>query len=146
GNDLIFERDGQLNLLNLSNNQITAVNISIQGDFPWAETKWQEVTSSINSVSLSPTGKRVIMESRGDIFTAPAENGDARNITQTSTAADRAPLWSPKGKEIAWFSDTNGKGYELMIADQDGLSKPRAISIGESKMAWEPKWSPDGKF
>lgn len=146
GDELIFERDGQLNLLNLSNNQPTTLNISIQGDFPWAETKWQDVTSSINSVSLSPTGKRVIMESRGDIFTAPAENGDARNITQTSTAADRAPLWSPKGKEIAWFSDANGKGYELMIADQDGLSKPRTISIGESKMAWEPTWSPDGKF
>jgi tricorn protease len=86
------------------------------------------------------------MESRGEIFTAPAENGDARNITQTSTAADHAPLWSPKGKEIAWFSDVNGKGYELLIADQDGLSKPRTISIGESKMAWDPAWSPDGKF
>ena len=39
-----------------------------------------------------------------------------------------------------------GKGYALFIAAQDGLTKPRSISIGESKMAWEPDWSPDGKF
>ncbi len=146
GDNLIYERDGRLHLLSLSTNETTPLTISIQGDFPWAETKWQDVTSTASSMSISPTGKRVIMESRGDIFTAPVENGDARNITQTSAAADRAPLWSPKGKEIAWFSDVNGKGYELLIADQDGLSKPRSISIGESKMAWDPSWSPDGKF
>ncbi len=38
------------------------------------------------------------------------------------------------------------KGYSLLIAGQDGLSKPRSIAIGESKMAWEPAWSPDGKY
>src|SRR5512144_1929731 len=32
-----------------------------------------------------------------------------------------------------------------MVADQDGLATPRSIAIGESKMAWEPAWSPDGK-
>ena len=97
------------------------------------------------SASLSPNGKRVIVESRGDIFTIPVEFGDSRNITETSNAADRAPIWSPKGDQLAWFSDIDGKGYELMMASQDGLDTPTPIAIGESKMAWEPSWSPDGK-
>ncbi|HTF18353.1 MAG TPA: PDZ domain-containing protein, partial [Chryseolinea sp.] len=146
GDHLVFERDGTLHLLNLTTSQTTVLAIVIQGDFPWAETKWEDVSKSIASVSVSPTGKRIIMESRGEIFTTPVENGDARNLTQTSSAADRAPVWSPKGTEIAWFSDAGGKGYELLIASQDGLSKPRKIAIGESKMAWTPAWSPDGKF
>jgi tricorn protease len=145
-NKLVFERDGYLHLYDLATNTSTQHSITIHADFPWAETKWEDVTRSARAVAISPTGKRVILEARGEIFTSPVENGDARNITQTSTAADHAPVWSPKGNEIAWFSDTGGKGYSLMIASQDGLSKPRSISIGESKMAWEPAWSPDGKF
>jgi tricorn protease len=145
-NTLTFEREGYLHLLDLATHNTKQLNITISGDFPWAETRWEDVTKSAGSVSLSPTGKRIIMEARGEIFTIPAENGDARNITHSSGAADRAPVWSPKGNEIAWFSDADGKSYALLIASQDGLSKPRSISIGESKMAWEPVWSPDGKL
>ncbi len=146
GNKLVFERDGYLNTFDLSSKSSTQLVITVVGDFPWAETKWEDVSKSATNASLSATGKRVIIESRGEIFTIPVENGDARNITESSDAADRVPVWSPNGGEIAWFSDAGGNGYQLMIAAQDGLSKPRSISIGDSKMAWEPTWSPDGKF
>ena len=86
------------------------------------------------------------MEARGEIFTIPVEFGDARNLTTSSGAADRKPIWSPKGDEVAWFSDAGGEGYALLIANQDGLSEPRKINIGESKLGWEPTWSPDGKY
>jgi tricorn protease len=145
GNKLAFERDGYLHLHDLTTNETKQLSIFIQADFPWAETKWEDVTKNARAVSLSATGKRAIMEARGEIFTIPVEHGDARNMTLSSGAADHAPVWSPKGNEVAWFSDVDGKGYALMIAAQDGITKPRSISIGESKMAWEPTWSPDGK-
>jgi tricorn protease len=144
-NKLAFERDGYLFVLNPVTNEIKKLEITITGDFPWAETKWENTSEIIQTASLSPTGKRALMESRGDIFTVPVEYGDARNITKSSGAADRAPVWSPSGDKIAWFSDADHKEYTLMIASQDGLSEPRRISIGISKMAWEPVWSPDGK-
>lgn len=146
GNKIVFERDGYINLLDIPTSQITQLNIEIKGDFPWAETKWEDVSSSAQSASLSPTGKRAIMEARGEIFTVPEEHGDVRNITQSSGVADRTPIWSPEGDKLAWFSDKGGKGYSLMIGAQDGLSEPKSISIGESKLGWEPTWSPDGKY
>ncbi|MCK5136945.1 MAG: PD40 domain-containing protein [Bacteroidales bacterium] len=146
GDKLAFERNGYLHTLDPLTGAKEQLNITVKGDFPWAETRWEDVSKNVRSVSLSPTGKRAIMESRGEIFTIPVEHGDARNITQNSGAAERAPVWSPEGNQIAWFSDIDGKGYALMIASQDGLSKPRSISIGESKMAWKPAWSPDGKY
>lgn len=141
---LVFEQDGYLHTLNLSNNKTNRLKIKITGDFPWTATKWENVNSRVSYSNISPNGKRVIMSSRGDIFTAPIEFGDSRNITQSSGAADRAPIWSPKGNKIAWFSDKSGKGYALIISNQDGSSQ-ESISIGKSKMAWEPTWSPDGK-
>lgn len=144
--ELVFEREGFIYVLDQNDKSVRQLEITITGDFPWAETKWEDVSSRATSVSLSPTGKRVLIEARGDIFTVPVEFGDPRNLTQTSGAADRAPIWSPKGNQVAWFSDVSGEGYSLMVGAQDGMTEPRKLSIGESKMAWEPVWSPDGKF
>jgi len=146
GSLIVFERDGYLHTLNPSTGDTKQLNITVSGDFPWAETKWEDLSRRARTPSLSPNGKRAIMEARGEIFTVPVENGNARNITQSSNIADRSPIWSPKGNEIAWFSDASGKGYELMITNQDGLSQPKRISLGESKFAWEQTWSPDGKY
>ena len=143
---LVYERDGYLHTLDLNTNASKQLNIDVVGDFPWANTKWEDVSRSTRSASLSPTGKRAIMDSRGEIFTIPIENGDSRNMTESSGVADRTPIWSPKGEDVAWFSDRSGKGYELLIVNQDGMSAPRSISIGESKLGWEPTWSPDGKY
>ena len=146
GKELAFERGGYLFLLDPSNGKATQLNISVHGDFPWAEPHWENVTTRLEDVSLSPTGKRIIGEARGDIFTIPIENGNARNLTHSSDVADRKPLWSPDGRQIAWFSDKGGDGYALYITDQEGKNESRKIAIGEAKLAWEPTWSPDGKF
>jgi tricorn protease len=140
---LILEHDGWIHTLDPASGQTSRLDITVRGDFPWAETRWEDVSRRATSASLSPTGKRALFEARGEIFTVPVEKGDARNLTRSSGAADRAPVWSPDGDQIAWFSDS-GDGYALMIADQDGLTPPRQIPIGESKMAWEPAWAPDG--
>ncbi len=145
-NTLIFERDGFFFTYDITTTNLKRLEINVVGDFPWAETKFENVTKSARSASLSPNGKRAIMESRGEIFTVPIEFGDARNITQSSGTADRAPIWSPKGDKIAWFSDKGRQGYALYIANQDGMSNIIKISIEESKMAWNPSWSPDGKY
>ena len=46
--------------------------------------QWEDVTARMTNIALSPTGKRVVVEARGEIFTIPAEKGDIRNITNTS--------------------------------------------------------------
>lgn len=140
---LIIEQDGWLHTLDPASGRTTQLHVTVRGDFPWAATRWEDVSRRASSASLSPTGKRALFEARGEIFTVPVEKGDARNLTRTFNAADREPVWSPDGDEIAWVSDA-GDGYRLMFAKQDGLSEPRSVSIGESKMMWEPAWSPDG--
>ncbi|HXB08166.1 MAG TPA: hypothetical protein VNW04_13645, partial [Puia sp.] len=146
GKELVYEQGGYLFLLDPASGASRQLEISVHGDFPWAEPHWDNVTTRAAAVSLSPTGKRILVEARGDIFTVPVENGNARNLTHSSDAADRAPLWSPDGKQIAWFSDKGGAGYALYLTDQEGKAEPKKIAIGESKLAWEPCWSPNSKY
>jgi tricorn protease len=143
GGMLAFEQDGWIHTLDPATGRSQRLDITVRGDFPWAQTRWEDVTERVADASLSPTGKRILMEARGEVFTVPVEKGDTRNLTRSSGTADRAPVWSPDGKQVAWFSD-DGTGYKLLIGPQDGLTPPKSLAIGESKMAWEPSWSPDG--
>jgi len=142
---IVFEQDGYLWLAEPVGAAPKKLAITVHGDFPWAYAHWTDVTRSIATASLGPNGKRALFEARGEIFTVPVEKGDARNLTRSAGAADRAPVWSPDGQRVAWFSD-EGAGYRLLIGNADGLGAPRAIAIGDAKMAWSPSWSPDGSY
>jgi tricorn protease len=145
GSTLVFEQDGWIHTLELADGTPRRLAIHVRGDFPWAMPRWVDVSSNIATAALSPSGQRAVMEARGEIFTVPVEHGDSRNLTRSAHAADRAPVWSPKGDSVAWFSD-DGSGYVLRVGHQDGLAEARRIDIGESVYAWNSTWSPDGRY
>lgn len=110
GNGLVYEQGGYLHNLDLSSSKTTHLEINVKGDLNWGRPRWNDLgAGSLINASLSPTGKRALFESRGEVFTVPKENGDWRNITNTPDSADRAPVWSPDGQKIAWFSDASGE-------------------------------------
>ncbi len=143
GGELVYEHDGWIHRLDPATGQDRRVDITVRGDFPWTAARWEDVSDRVSDASLSATGQRVLMQARGEIWTVPTEHGDARNLTRSSGVADRTPVWSPDGGQVAWFSSDGGE-YSLLIGDQDGMSEPRRLSIAPSKMGWTPVWSPDG--
>ncbi|MCA4896825.1 MAG: PD40 domain-containing protein [Cytophagales bacterium] len=146
GGQIVYEQGGYLSLLTPANSATKKIVINVRGDFHWARERWEEVKpATLTNASLSPTGQRALFEYRGEIFTAPKEKGDWRNISRNSAAADRSPVWAPNGKKIAWFSDASGE-YQLMIGDQEGLEKPKAIALQNPTFFFKPTWSPDSKY
>ena len=143
---VVYEQAGYLHLYDPATGKNKQLVINVKGDFNWARPRWKDVPAAdLLNASLSATGQRALFEYRGDIFTVPKENGDGRNITNTSGVADRSPVWSPDGKKIAWFSDASGE-YQLMIGDQFGMEKPKVISFTKPTFFYKPVWSPDGKY
>ena len=143
---LAFEQGGYVHLYDLAAGRDRQLANTVRGDLPWARPRWVDLTAtSLTSASLSPTGARALFEARGDVFTVPAEKGDWRNLTRSSGAADRNPVWSPDGKQVAWFSDQSGE-YQLSLGAADGLTPPRVIALPEKNFYFTPAWSPDGKY
>jgi tricorn protease len=141
---VVYEQAGYIYLVDAKSGQPRKLAIDVTGDFPWARPQFKKVASMIRSASLSPTGVRAVFEARGDIFTVPVEKGDYRNLTQSSSAHDRSPVWSPDGAQLAWFSDASGE-YQLMIGDPTGVAKPRAVQLPSAAFFAALSWSPDGK-
>jgi tricorn protease len=141
---LVFEQAGYVHELDPGSGKERIINITANGDFPWMMPKWEDVTARMSNLALSPTGKRIVVEARGEIFTIPAEKGDVRNLTNSSGSAERDPAWSPDGKYISYFSDKSGE-YKLIIETQDGLTPPREIELKNPTHYYTPSWSPDSK-
>ena len=141
---IVFEQGGRIHALDTKTGKSQFVDITARGDFPWMMPRWEDVTSRISNISLSPTGRRVVAEARGEIFTIPAEKGDVRNLTNSSGSAEREPAWSPDGKWVSYFSDTSGE-YKLIIESQEGLAPPREIAFPNPKHYYTPAWSPDSR-
>ena len=57
---LVFEREGYLHTYNLTNNTATQLNITVKGDFPWSENKWEQVEKQVSAAHLSPSGLSLI--------------------------------------------------------------------------------------
>ena len=61
-----------------------------------------------------------------------------------SGSAEIAPVWSPDGRSVAYFSDRSGE-YKLYVAPQEGMAKPREIALPQPSRPYSPAWSPDGR-
>src|SRR6185436_7378350 len=105
----------------------------------------ERVGDRIADVTLSPHGKRAILEARGDLFSVPAEHGPVMDLTRTSGVAERSPAWSPDGKWVAYCTDRSGE-YELAVRPADGSGAERQLTHFGPGFRYVPQWSPDSKI
>jgi len=141
--DLVFEAGGKLYILNLGTQKSQEIVINAVGDFNAIKPVTKSVAGSIRSYNISPDGNRAIVESRGDLFSLPKENGVTQNLTHSSGEFERYPVWSPDGRYIAYFSDQSGE-YELTIKDLKNQSVKTITKLGPG-FRYNIYWSPDNK-
>jgi tricorn protease len=143
--EIVFQYGPEIRLLNLGTEDVSTVRITIPGDRPKIREKSVDASEFIQSHDVSSTGKRAVVEARGDIWTLPAKNGSPVDLTRTSGVAERDPSWSPDGKWIAYFSDDTGE-YQLYVTQSDGRGETRKLTNGKYGYLYDPVWSPDSKW
>src|SRR4029079_3883191 len=142
---IVYEQFGTIYTLDPGAKEPKKVNIRVAGDFPGVRQRYEKVGGRIANAAISPTGVRAVFEARGEIISAPADKGDARNLTNTVGVMERDPSWSPDGKWISYFSDESGE-YQLHLRDQTGMGEVKKIALGNSPGFYtSPVWSPDSK-
>ena len=146
GQDAIaLSEPGSIKLYDTKSGKIADVPVTVRGDFPEVREKYVPLAASIASGDVSPNGKRLVLESRGEIVTVPAKDGDARNLSQNSGSNERSPAWSPDGKTIAYLSDASGE-YKIVLRQSDGEGQSKVLEPGGGRGFYQGiVWSPDSK-
>jgi tricorn protease len=142
--EIVFQNGPYLYLLDLATRQSHPVRVTVPGDRPRIRPLEVDASKNIHAADISATGKRGVFAARGDIWTVPAKEGPARNLTRTCGVADRDPMWSPDGQWIAYFSDETGE-YQLYITQSDGRGETKRLTEMEPTFLSSPTWSPDSK-
>ncbi len=142
--DIVFEAGGKLYLLDLSTESLKEIKVDVVTDQEHLKPKVEKVQNYTSSASISPGGKRAVVEARGELFSLPAEKGYVKNLTSSSGEAERYPAWSPNGRYLAYWSDKSGE-YELYLKDfKENGAVQKMTSYGPG-FRYQTYWSPDSK-
>ncbi len=141
--DIVFEAGGKLYLLGLADGKAREVPVKVVTDEITLRPRMVNASGLIQWVS-APSGKRALVQARGEVFSVPAENGPVVNLTQTPGTAELYPAISPDGKTAAYWSDKTGE-YELVLADLGKAGSGRTLTSYGPGYRYRISWSPDGK-
>jgi tricorn protease len=142
--DLVFEMGGDLYLMDLASRNYKKIDVRVISDLSVEIPQLKDVSKSIANMTVSPDGKRVVLQARGELFNVPAKEGFTMNMTQSSGALDHSPAWSPDGKTVAYWSDSSGE-YEIYLQNSQGSQEPRKLTNRKSGFGYTLHWSPDSK-
>lgn len=91
--------------------------------------------------AISPDGRTIAFNYKGDIYTVPTEGGRATQLT-THPGYDGYPVWSPDSKTIAFGSDREGSMDVYTVAANGGVP----VRLTWNSASEIPvSFSPDGK-
>ena len=144
GGHIVYEQAGYLHLLDPPTGASRKLTFAVPSDLRETRERFVRGSKWIRSAALSPSGARAAFEFRGDIVTVPAEKGDVRNLTASPGVHERAPVWSPDGTSVAFFSDQSGEN-QLVVAPQDGKGAPKAYAVEGHGFYEHPVWAPDAQ-
>ena len=142
--DIVFEQGGHLWLYTFATHDTHQVPVQAVFDETSLRPSLQPTEHQTASAFISPDGKRVLFEARGDIYSVPAENGPVIDLTRTSDIAERYPAWSPDGKYIAYWSDRSGE-YELTMRETGKPDSEKKLTSYGPGFRYNIFWSPDSK-
>lgn len=141
---IIYEQAGWIHLYEPGSAHSRRLKIGVAADLTETRPRYATGAKHVRDLGISPTGKRAVLEYRGEIVTVPAKKGDPHNLTQTPSAHERSPAWSPDGKAIAYFSDASGE-YAIIVRPQDGKGEGKSYPLKGAGFYEGPAWSPDSK-
>lgn len=144
GKSIIWERDGHAVIFDIATGRESTFVPMVRTDHVAARPQLRRLGNQIGALDIAPSGNRVVVEARGEIFSVPAKNGETRNLSRTSGTRERLPSWSPNGETIAYFSDATGEN-QLYVQPQMGGEATQITNV-PSLMPVATAWSPDSKM
>jgi tricorn protease len=143
---IAYQLGADLHVYDIAANRDQALSITLVSDFDQLRERWiKEPLEWITAAHLSPTGDRVAMTARGQLFVMPADQGRIVETTRNKTVRYREARFFADGKSLLALSDESGE-VEFWKLPANGVGKGVQLTTDASVLRWDGVPSPDGKF
>ena len=141
---VVYQLGADLRLFDIQTNQDRAVPIRLVSDFDHLRERWIKTPMEwVASAHLSPTGDRVVLNARGQLFVAPAQQGRIVEATRDAKVRYRMGRFFPDGKSLLTLNDASGE-VEFWRVPADGIGEPVKMTGDGKVLRWDGIPSPDG--
>jgi tricorn protease len=143
GEQIVYMHDGYLHVMDVKTKAVKKIAVTIPSDRWSVRSRIINPKPYIHSVSPANDGKTVVLEARGDIYTARTDKSLPVNLSAAPGTREMYPQVSPDGKWIAFFSDKSGE-YQMYLQKKEG-GDWLPLTKELHKTNYHLLWSPDGK-
>jgi tricorn protease len=142
GRVIMFEHDFGIWKLDVNSKRATPITLNIDAETEENMSEFEAFNSEADDYDLAPSSRRIAISVHGEIFTAPVEEGDIKQLTD-GPARDRSVSYSPDGKWLSYISDQSGR-EELFVVPIDGSAPAQKLTDIDA-LKFNYNWSPDSK-
>ena len=143
---IVYQLGADLHVFDLVSGVDRRLSLQLVSDFDQQRERWvKSPFDYLTQAHLSPSGDRLILTARGQIFIVPTQTGRRIEIKRNKNERMRAARFMPDGKSIVTLSDLSGE-VELWTYAADGKGPGQQLSSDGKVLRWEAYPSPDGKW
>ena len=143
---IAYQQGADIRVFDIASGSDRAVPIALMSDFDQLRERWvKNAVDWITSAHISPSGDRVAITARGEVFVAPALQGRLVEATRNKLARHRNARFMPDGKSILTLSDESDE-VEFWQVPANGIGAATQLSRDGSVLRWDGLPSPDGNL
>jgi tricorn protease len=143
---IAYQAGADLHVFDIASAQDKTLSIALASDFDQLRTRWiKNPFEFVTHIALSPTGDRLALTARGQVFVAPVGAGRRVEVTRASSVRARNAEFSADGKSIFTFTDATGE-FEIWQQAANGVGKATQLTKDATVLRSDMKVSPDGKW
>jgi tricorn protease len=141
---IAYQLGADIWVYDISTNTDRVVPITLVSDFDQLRERWyKSALDWISSSHLSPSGDRVVLTARGQVFVAPTQLGRLVEVTHDKLARHRNARFMPDGKSLLTLSDESDE-VEFWQLPANGIGQSTQLSRDGRVLRWDGVPSPDG--
>ena len=141
---IAYQLGADVHVFDSASNQDRVVPIKLVSDFDQLREKWIRTPMEwVTSAHVSPTGDRVVLTARGQVFVIPAQQGRIVEATRDKKVRYREGRFFPDGKSLLTLSDQSGE-VEFWKVPANGVGDNTQLTTDGKVLRWDGIPSSDG--